>query len=247
MLKQINANRGNIMKNPNGPYPGRQLFLGLTTENKPCFVYLVTGRSPESRERKAVLIDNSIRIGPIGSGRYDPLRHYSALKYNPENGVAAVTNGIQTEAVFEMYNLIYNTGSEPGKEYLEKILDGAGVEPDSLHTPRIAAAITQHNHSPIFILGIKGYNNPAKAWQVEPKSGTLIGISTYKGDMEKAEARDPQDSLPGVEFEGKTAEDLVSFLFDISAASNKGNDIRVCTAGGVGSNNNWDIVIKNAH
>jgi IMP cyclohydrolase len=235
------------MHNPNGPYPGRQLFLGRTVENKPCFVYLITGRSPESRERRAVSIENIIRIGPAGSGRYDPLRHYSAVKYSQNNGLAAVTNGIQTEAIFETYNLIYNTANQPGQDFLEKILDGAGAEPDNLHTPRIAGMITQHNNSPVFIIGIKGFNNPAKAWQVEPRSGTLIGISTYKGDMEQAEARDPEDTLPGLEFKGSKAEELAEFLFGISGAVNKGNDIRVCTVSGVLSNGNWEVAVKNLH
>ena len=39
--------------NPNGPYPGRQLFIGMTMSGNPAVVYLVTGRSPASRERKA--------------------------------------------------------------------------------------------------------------------------------------------------------------------------------------------------
>jgi IMP cyclohydrolase len=235
------------MNNPNGPYPGRQLFMGLTAENKPCFVYLITGRSPESRERKAVLIEDIVRIGPVGGAAYDPLRHYSAVKFSRKNGLASITNGIQTEAIFEMYNLMFNTANQPGKDYLEKILDGAGAEPDSLHTPRIAGMITQHNDTPMFIMGIKAYNSPARARQVEPGPGALIGISTYKGDMEKPVARDPKDALPGLEFKGKTAHDLTEFLFSISAASSKGNDIRVCTVGGVLLNGNWEIAVKNVH
>jgi IMP cyclohydrolase len=235
------------MNNPNGPYPGRQLFLGLTSENKPCFVYLVTGRSPESRERKAVQFEEVIRIGPLGAAAYDPLRHYSAVKINNKNGLATVTNGIQTEAIFEMYNLLFNTANKPGQDYLEKLLDGAGAEPDSLHTPRIAGVIARHNNNPVFFLGMKGFNTPARAWQIEPKSGALTGISTYRGDMEKAEARNPQDLLPVLEFEGKSAGDMAEFLFSISASVSKGNDIRVCTVGGVFSKGQWEIALKNVH
>ncbi len=236
-----------MMNNPNGPYPGRQLFLGLTAENKPCFVYLITGRSPESRERKAVLMGDIIRIGPVGGAAYDPLRHYSAVKYSLQNSLASITNGIQTEAVFEIYNLLFNTASQPGKEYLEKILDGAGAEPDTLHTPRIAGVVTQQNGQPVFILGIKAFNAPAKAWQLEPLAGFLKGISTYKGDMEKPEARDIQDVLPDLEFKGQSANDLAEYLFSISAASCKGHDIRVCTVGGVLSNSRWELAVKNVN
>jgi IMP cyclohydrolase len=236
------------MNNPNGPYPGRQLFLGLTVENNPCFAYLITGRSPESRERKAVPFENTIRIGPLGNVPYDALRHYSAVKYDNTNGIAAVTNGIQTEAVFETYKLIFNTGNTPGKDYIEKIMEGAGSEPDSLHTPRIASIITNSaDGSPVFIACLKVLDYPAKAWQIKPEPGTMTGVSTYKGEIEKPEANNPQAALPKLEFKGKTAEEAAGFLFDISAVSYKGNDIRVCTVGGVRFKNQWKIAVKNTH
>ena len=47
------------MNNPNGPYPGRQLFLGTTVDGRRAFAYLVTGRSPASPERKATVRENS--------------------------------------------------------------------------------------------------------------------------------------------------------------------------------------------
>jgi IMP cyclohydrolase len=41
------------MMNPNGPYPGRQLFIGMTMNGNPAVVYLVTGRSrPAGKERQ---------------------------------------------------------------------------------------------------------------------------------------------------------------------------------------------------
>jgi len=40
------------MTNPNGPYPGRQLFIGMTLSGNPAVVYLVTGRSPASRKER---------------------------------------------------------------------------------------------------------------------------------------------------------------------------------------------------
>ena len=55
------------MNNPNGPYPGRQVFLGRTPKGSPAFAYLVTGRSPASRERKGTTVDNSVIMGPTGN------------------------------------------------------------------------------------------------------------------------------------------------------------------------------------
>jgi IMP cyclohydrolase len=152
------------MDNPNGPYPGRQLFLGLTVDKSPFFAYLVTGRSVESRERKAIAVNDVIRMGPLGNIPYDPLRHYSAVKFDNVSGVLCVSNGIQTDAIFEAYKLIFNTASLASKDYLEMLLNGAGAEPDSYHTPRIAGVITTGKDKirSIFYLGMKSICENAK-------------------------------------------------------------------------------------
>jgi IMP cyclohydrolase len=236
------------MMNPNGPYPGRQLFIGMTMNGNPAVVYLVTGRSPASRERKATPGDNGVIIGPIGNQPYDPLRHYTGVKYDPVSGVMVVSNGIQTDAVFETYKLLYNTNSIPSKDFIEKLLDGAQAEPDSLHTPRIAAVITNTaDNKPVFIVGIKTYDKPARAFQIEPAPGTLSGISTYKGSMETPEGSDPSLGLADIEFKGKTAIELAEHLFEISKAAYNGDDIRVCAVGGIRSDDkhNWQVAMRN--
>jgi IMP cyclohydrolase len=238
------------MNNPSGPYPGRQLFIGLTETSDPLFAYLVTGRSPESRERKAVLIDNMIRMGPLGNLPYDPLRHYTAVKYDNRIGVAVVSNGIQTEAIFETYKLLFHTASSPNADYMRKILEGAGSEPDSYHTPRIAGIISSSSDksSQALIIGIKAYNQPASAIQVSPKPGTMVGISTYKGSLDNPEASDPSSSLPELEFKGASPKDLAGYLYDISRVSYKGNDIRVCSIGAIRSSiSSWNFSIINVH
>ena len=48
---------------------------------------------------------NKVVVGPLGTIEYDPLRHYSAVQYEDTTGIAAVSNGIQTEAIFETYLL----------------------------------------------------------------------------------------------------------------------------------------------
>ncbi len=237
------------MNNPNAPYPGRQLFLGLTVENQPCFMYLITGRSPESRERKGVMAGDVIRIGPLGNQAYDPLRHYSAVKYDNSTGIAAISNGIQTEAIFETYRLLHNTASVLSTDYIQQIMEGAGAEPDSYHTPRIAGIIAgpaEKGSDTVFIISIKAFNSPAKAVKILPQSGKMTGVSTYKGSLDNPEARDPGAVFPEIEFRGKTADEAANFLFDISAASYKGDDIRVCAVGGVrSSQQGWCISIKN--
>ncbi len=234
------------MRNPIGPYPGRQIFLGKTAHGNPCFAYLITGRSPESRQRKAVRVDDVIRIGPLGDQAYDPLRHYNGVRFDRTSGVLSVSNGIQTDASYEIYKLLFNVNSSPIKEYLENTLEGAGAEPDSYHTPRIGGIITFKQGKPVWLIGIKAQSAHARVVQVEPAAGRLIGVSTYKGSLDNPEATDPAVTLPELEFQGNNAEELGKYIYDISASEYKGNDIRVCSIGGIYSGNgDWSVFINN--
>jgi IMP cyclohydrolase len=234
--------------NPNGPYPGRQLFLGMTLSGSSAVAYLVTGRSPASRDRKASLQDNGVIIGPIGNQPYDPLRHYTGVKYDNNSGLLAVSNGIQTEAIFETYKLLFNTGSAPAKDFMEKLLEGAQAEPDSMHTPRIAGIITNtEGNQTVYILGIKRNDMPAQAFRIEPLSGTLNGISVYDGSLDNPEAFNSLNGLAKIEFRGKTAIELAEHLFEISKAAYNGEDIRVCAVGGIRSDDKhtWQVAMRN--
>jgi IMP cyclohydrolase len=239
------------MNNPSGPYPGRQIFLGLTTDSKPAFAYLVTGRSPQSRERKATPMENSIIMGPIGNQPYDWLKHYTAVKYNNSIGLLVISNGIQTEAIFETYKLLFHTGAPPAKGYLKKIMDGARSEPDSLNTPRIAGIITnsEGRSKPVYIIGIKTLGKPAFARQVKPKPGTLTGVSVYNGNMESPGAFNADKGLPELKFDAATPQELADLIYGISAATHQGDDIRVCAIGGIRSDDNhtWKVAIINRH
>jgi IMP cyclohydrolase len=235
------------MPNPNGPYPGRQLFVGSTRQGHPCFAYLITGRSPESRQRRAAPVDNTVRIGPSGDAPYDPLRHYSAVKFDDITGTLAVSNGIQTEAVYEVYRLLTNVASPREERYLQYVMEGAKAEPDSYHTPRIAACLfpAQDGNGFACFAGIKAEGAPARVYPVPMQSGTLSGLSVYKGDLAKPEARDPNAGLTALECEATSPQDLAAFLFDLSVADYEGNDIRVCAVGGVWVDAAWKLAVRN--
>jgi len=236
------------MNNPNGPYPGRQLFLGLTADKQPAFAYIVTGRSPASRERKATPKDNSIIMGPIGSAPYDPLRHYTAVKYDNSIGLAALSNGIQTEAIYEIYRLLYNVKAKPAATYIKKIMDGANYEPDSLHTPRISGVVCNDvMGKPTFYASIKTDAKPAVTWKVNPKAGMLYGVSTYHGNMENPGAYKIEGGLAELKIEAKTPQQIADFMYEITAASYQGDDIRVCAIGGVRTDNTWNLATINRH
>ncbi len=238
------------MKNPNGPYPGRQIFLGMTKNERPTFAYLVTGRSPQSRERKATPKGNSVIMGPIGNLPYDPIRHYTAVKYDNSIGLMAVSNGIQTEAIFETYKLLYNVKSKPTTSYLKKTMDGANYEPDSLQTPRIAGVITNSgdNSKPIYIVSIKTAGKTAFTWLVKPKPGTLYGVATYHGNMEKPGAFHAEKGPAELKIDANTSKEIAEYIYEISAATNQGDDIRVCAIGGIrGEDNVWKVAVVNRH
>jgi IMP cyclohydrolase len=239
------------MSNPNGPYPGRQIFLGRTEKGRPCFAYLVTGRSPQSRERRATFTENGLIMGPTGNEPYDWLRHYTAVKTDNTTGLAVVTNGIQTEAVFEAYRLLYHTGAVPEGEYVTTIMTGARYEPDSLHTPRIAGVITfpAGTKEPVYIMSIITDRPPANTRAIEPGPATLTGISTYNGDIEQPQAFDASGNLPVIENRCETPAEIADYIYGISAAANKGDDIRVCAVGGVLSADNlaWELSVINRH
>jgi len=238
------------MTNPNGPYPGRQLFVGISPGGRPAVAYLVTGRSAASRERRAIALEDGVRIGPLGDVEYDPLRHYTALKVEPALGLAVVSNGIQTEAIFEAYRLLGNVGATPDGSFLQKLLEGAGAEPDSLKTPRIAGVITRHGESGrlFYFLGVKRADMPARALSVAVEPGVLFGVSTYQGDLSDPRPFDLSGGPARLPFEDEDPHELATRLYDISAASHQDQDIRVCTVAAMPSADDpgaWDVAIKN--
>jgi IMP cyclohydrolase len=227
------------------------LFLGRTAKGRPAFAYLVTGRSPASRERKATSGGNGVIMGPIGDEAYDWLRHYTAIKCDNGIGLMTASNGIQTEAIFETYRLLYHTGTRPDKEYMGTIMTGARYEPDSLHTPRVAGLVTNPagGAAPVYMIGIITDAPPARIYEINPEPGTLTGISTYRGDLANPAAFDIEGELPVIKLTDETPEAIADCIYGMSEAAYQGDDIRVCTVGGVRSDDDltWKLAIINRH
>ena len=134
--------------------------------------------------------------------------------------------------------------------YLKKIMDGANYEPDSLKTPRIAGIITNisEKSTPVYILSIKTAGKPAFTWMVKPKPGTLYGVATYHGNMENPGAFNAVKGLAELKCNANTPREIAEFMYGISVANCKGDDIRVCAIGGIRvDDNTWKLALINRH
>ena len=82
---------------------------------------------------------------------------------------------------------------------------------------------------------------------IVPAAGKMTGISTYRGNLDNPQPTNPAAPLAELQFDGITPHDLAKYLYDISAADYKGDDIRVCAAGGIYNGSSWDIAIINKY
>ncbi|MDD5190829.1 MAG: IMP cyclohydrolase, partial [Dehalococcoidales bacterium] len=135
----------------------------------------------------------------------------------------------------------------PTADYIEKIMEGAQHEPDSLNTPRISGVVTFYNNAPVQFVCIKRKDIPAKAFAAKAEKGTLTGIATYNGDIENPTPFTGLNALPQIKFSGKDAKELAEYLYKISEVSYKGDDIRVCAVGGIYADKKWQIAHVNRH
>ena len=158
-----------------------------------------------------------------------------------------VSNGIQTEAIYETYKLLFNVDTPVTPEFMKRLMDGANAEPDSLHTPRISGIALANKGNPVLIVGIKAFDTPAAAYRLIPVAGCISGISTYKGNLDNPEPTSPTAGLPALNFAGNSPDTLAKFIYEISAADYKGDDIRVCAVGGIYSGTGWQIAVINKY
>jgi IMP cyclohydrolase len=134
---------------------------------------------------------------------------------------------------------------------MTNIMTGAQYEPDSLHTPRIAGVITFHagETEPVYVMSIITDRPPANTWIINPEKATLTGISTYSGNLENPQAFDVSEDLPVIKNDNNNPAEIAEYIYEISAVTNQGDDIRVCSIGGVlaGDKKTWEISMINRH
>ena len=112
------------------PYPGRGLVVGTTLTGEAYWAYWLTGRSTESKARRATIEAARIVIDANTSATArDPLRHYTALRRRTRGLV--VGNGEQVDFVAD--------GLDAGTSFMT-LLHELQPEPDPpIMTPRIVA------------------------------------------------------------------------------------------------------------
>src|SRR3989338_2106191 len=191
------------MTNPAGNYPGRQIFLGGLQAGHPAFVYLVSGRSKGSQERIADPYDErecAIRISPVDpKEKFDPFRHYQAVKIWPSNGILVVSNNQATvDPVLEGYALMTDK-ERTSATLLRDVLHAVGPEYDNKDrnkcTPRITGVVYPAVKTWKQALGITTKRGNIRASFVPPEEvlvrhldvqylGRFDYVPTYNGEVD---------------------------------------------------------------
>ncbi len=226
-------------------YLGRVVGIGKMEDRKPFVLYAVSGRSEESKQRKASIYESEgrVHIGPLDGSDSDLLRHYDAVQAGRNNSYIVVSNGSQTDGIASRCSKLM---TRPGlRSNIQKSLDCMRAEPDACHTPRIAAIYTPNQHFSGFF-GIRNYRRAAEAWELDLTEGMAFLLPTYKGDPNdpRAVIVSHADGNPAVDFNGKTAQQLADQLYDWVD-----RNLVVCTAAYAQEEwgKPWKFAVRNLH
>jgi IMP cyclohydrolase len=157
-------------------YPGRGIVSGTSSDGKyGVIVYFIMGRSDNSRNR--VFVQD--HYGTLRTVAYDQskledptLVIYNAVRWDYDGQTAVVTNGTQTDDIFEH------------EGFLSFTLSKWDYEPDELCTPRISGLVFADEYT---LSILKASNGPgSKSERLYFNYPRIAGaghfISTYNGD-----------------------------------------------------------------
>ena len=219
-------------------YIGRAVGLGRTPNTNPVALYAVSGRSEESRARKATIHDGAVHIGPLDGSDNDPLRHYDAMTLVDSSIV--VSNGVHTNDIAEAYEKVKRS-----EDAIKNVLDELGAEPDSYHTPRIAALFNFVQHYRGYF-GIVNEGREPNTWYNTIEVGKAFMLPTYKGDRQDPRnvvVNDSQHIFPLNLYENtpeELAEELYRMIdgyFVVSAVAAVWNF----------NDQKWEFAVRNLH
>ncbi len=162
------------------PYPGRGLVVGRSSVDQGwVMLYWIMGRSAQSRNRRFVTEDGTLRTAPVDPQLVtDPsLIIYEAMLELP--GIYLVSNGAQTRTMYE-------TLSTHGT--FEAAMAQWECEPDAPHyTPRISAMLVLAQQQVTLSILKANPVDPAFTDRyvyrpAMPAQGLGVGLTTYAGD-----------------------------------------------------------------
>lgn len=191
-------------------YPGRGLLIGATPGGKAALAYFIMGRSENSKNRVFVQEGNDLRTKAFHPAK---MKDPSLIIYYPvrENkGCTIVTNGDQTDTVFEFMSA--------GKTFGDALLTRT-FEPDAPnYTPRISGLLDPNGGYQISVLKAEG-NDPDRGLRAfyqydRAIPGTAHLVHTYSGDG------DPLPSFSGEPVSVAVSEDIDAFAKEIWNALN---------------------------
>jgi IMP cyclohydrolase len=165
----------------NNPYPGRGIIIGKSDESTWQIIYWIMGRSTNSRNRRFVAENNSLRTEPVDMSLLtDPsLIIYDAMLELP--GIYMVSNGDQTRTISDAI--------KQGNTFEESLMT-RDHEPDSPNfTPRISGMLDTRAKNPLVIMSIlkaskidTGFSDRYFFRPSYSQTGFGYGLTTYMGD-----------------------------------------------------------------
>ncbi|MBR1672406.1 MAG: phosphoribosylglycinamide formyltransferase [Fretibacterium sp.] len=193
-------------------YPGRGIILGCAPDGRAALAYFIMGRSPSSRARIFERSGDSLIIKLLDAAK--KLDDPSLILYAPVralNGQTIVTNGDQTDTV---YNMMRAGGT------FEEALRTREFEPDPPHcTPRISGLLLPDGRYRLNILKADSEQNCERQFfEYEPSAGYGRLIHTYEDNG------NPLPSFSGEPRLVKLPEDIDEFangLWDALDPDNK--------------------------
>lgn len=236
-------------------YRGRIVLLGMNLEGDFVVGYGVSGRSPESRKRVARFYEEytsrffsgRVEIEILGEPTEEQKKNLQNIQYRAMilkalkgEGIAAVSNGLQTQDIYDNFAL-------KGYSSVASVLSEWGRETDSLGTPRIAGFFVSRGSTYSASMGFAGKNTESEYFTLSKGKGFVV--STY-GKNPFEEGKDPvipenlNEAKEKINIPAKTSQDLAEWLFEDDFWAGKG--LKVSAVGARFEGYRWSVDIINA-
>ena len=224
-------------------YPGRGIIIGKSADGKKAMIaYFIMGRSENSRNRVFEEFEGGMRTKAFDESKLsDP----SLIIYNPylkRGGIDIITNGDQTNTIYDFINNPENSGKT---DNFEQALMTREFEPDAPNfTPRISGICYYCFPREVFTYKLsilKSSNGRPEAcnryfYNYVPENGIGHFIHTYKcdgnpipsfmGEPEEVSLPDSAEELADIVWNALNEDNKVSlFVREVSLSSGEAKNI----------------------